>query len=94
MKKAPKFDKHVDKDVILCSTTNYTVSNHTTQKLIDDAIPFTKNWKRVPFYKREQYRGASEICIFSINRNLYGRARRSIEQMGRNDRERLLLNVI
>ena len=42
----------------------------------------------------QEYRGASEICVFSINRNLYCKARRSIEQLGRTDRERLLLNVI
>lgn len=94
MRRAPKLDKHVDKDVILCSTTNHRVSNRTTQILLDDAIPFTKNWKRVPFYKREEYRGASEVCVFTINRNLYGKARRSIEQLGRMDRERILLNVI
>ncbi len=94
MKRAPKLDKHVDKDVVLCSTTNHRVSNHTTQILINDAIPFTKNWKRVPFYKREAYRGASEVCIFSINRNLYCKARHSIEQLAHADKERLLLNVI
>ena len=62
--------------------------------LLQDAIPFTKNWKRIPFYKREEYRGADQICVFSINRNLYGRARRSISQLDRMDRNRLLLNVI
>ena len=55
---------------------------------------FSKNWKRIPFYKREEYRGADQICVFSINRNLYGRARRSISQLDRMDRNRLLLNVI
>lgn len=94
MKKAPKLDKHVDKDVVLCRTTNHRVSNHTTQILLDEEIPFTKNWKRIPFFKREEYRGASEVCVFSINRNLYGRARRTIDRMERMDRERLLLNVI
>lgn len=94
MRRAPKLDKHVDKDVILCSTTNHKVSRRTTQKLLDDAIPFTKNWKRIPFYKREAYRGASEVCVFTINRNLYVRARRSIDSLARMDRDRLLLNVI
>lgn len=92
--RAPKLDKHVDKDVVLCSTTNRRVSHHTTDILLQDAIPFTKNWKRIPFYKREEYRGADQICVFSINRNLYGRARRSISQLDRMDRNRLLLNVI
>ena len=32
--------------------------------------------------------------VFSIDRNLYGRARRSISQLDRMDRNRLLLNVI
>lgn len=94
MRKAPRLDKHVNKDVILCSTTNRRVSNHTTEILLRDAIPFTKNWKRIPFYKREAYRGADSICVFLINRNLYGRARRSIAQLERMDRDRLLLNVI
>lgn len=92
--RAPKLDKHVDKDVVLCSTTNRRVNNHTTDILLQNAIPFTKNWKRIPFYKREEYRGADQICVFSINRNLYGRARRSISQLDRMDRNRLLLNVI
>ena len=92
--RAPKLDKHVDKDVVLCSTTNRRVSNHTTDILLPDAIPFTKNWKRIPFYKREESRGADPHCVFSINRNLYGRARRSISQLDRMDRNRLLLNVI
>lgn len=92
-KRAPRLDKHIDKDVVLCSTTNHRVSKHTTQVLLDDAIPFTKNWKRIPFYKREAYRGASEICVFFINRNVYARARRSIAQLGRMDRDRLVVHV-
>lgn len=94
MKRAPKYDKHMDKDVVLCSTTNHHVSKRTTDLLLQDAIPFTKNWKRIPFYKREQYRGADQICVFFINRNVYGRARRSIDQLERSDRARILLNVI
>ena len=92
--RAPKLDKHVDKDVVVCSTTHGRVSNDTTDILLPDATPFTKNWQRIPCYKREEYRGADQICVFSINRNLYGRARRSISQLDRMDRNRLLLNVI
>ena len=44
------------------------------------------------FYQKLE--GADQICVFSINRNLYGRARRSISQLDRMDRNRLLLNVI
>lgn len=93
-KKKPKLDKHVDKDVVLCRTTNHRVSNHATEALLREAIPFTKNWKRVPFYKREEYKGATEICVISINRNLYGKGRRCIDRLTRIDRDRILLNVI
>ncbi len=89
-----KVDKHVNKDVVLCTTTNHSVSRHTTQVLIDDAIPFTVNWKRIPLHKREEYSGASELCTFSINRNVYCKARRSISQLKRSDQERLVLNII
>ncbi len=93
-KKKPSLDKHVDKDVVLCRTTNHRVSNHATEALLRDAIPFTKNWKRVPFYKREEYQGASEVCVISINRNLYAKARRSMDGLARMDRERLSFNLI
>ncbi len=89
-----RVDKHVNKDVVLCTTTNHSVSRHATQILIDNAIPFTVNWKRIPLHKREEYSGASELCTFSINRNVYGKARRSISQLTRFDREHIRLNVI
>ncbi len=47
-----------------------------------------------PFLQTRGISGADQICVFSINRNLYGRARRSISQLDRMDRNRLLLNVI
>lgn len=94
MNRTPKFDKHVDKDVVLCRTTNRIVSRHTTKLLLEESIPFTMNWKRIPFYKRDEYNGASEVCVISINRNLYVKARRSIKGLNYQDRDRLLLNVI
>lgn len=52
-----------DKDVELCRTTNPRVGNHAMQTLVDARIPFTQHWIRVPFYKRERYHGAREICV-------------------------------
>lgn len=94
MTRKPKLDKNINKDVVLCETTNHRVSNRTIAVLLQDSIAFTKNWKRVPFYKREAYQGASEVCVISINRNEYVQARRSIQKLERNYRDRLLLNVI
>ena len=93
MKKKLRLGKNIDKDVVLCRTTNRRVSNRTTDLLVEDAIPFTKNWKHIPFFRREQYHGASEICVISINRNTYARARRCLDRMERRDRARLNLNL-
>lgn len=94
MRKKMKLGKKIDKDVVLCRTTNRRVSNRTTALLLQDSIPFTKNWKRVPFFMREQYRGASEVCVIRINRNTYSRARKTLDGMEQRDKARLYLNVI
>ena len=94
MRKRMKLGKKIDKDVVLCHTANHRVSNRTTDLLVQNAIPFTKNWKHVPFFQREQYHGASEICVIRINRNTYSRARRTLDRMEQRDRARLHLNVI
>ena len=94
MRRGLRFGKHMDKDVVLCRTTNQRVSNRTTDLLVQDAIPFTKNWIHVPFFRRGEYHGASEICVIRINRNTYARARRTLDRMEMRDRKRLHLNVI
>lgn len=83
-----------DKDVELCRTTNPRVGNHAMQTLVDARIPFTQHWVRIPFYKREQYHGAREICVIRTHRNQYSRARRILDTMEVFDRERLLLHAV
>lgn len=94
IERKPKMDRHVDKDVVLCRTTNHRVSGRTAELLLQHAIPFTVNWKHVPFFRREEYQGATEVCVIRTNRNAYIRARRTIDLLERRDRERILLNVI
>lgn len=94
MRKRMTLGKHIDKDVVLCRTTNRRVSNRTTDLLVRASIPFTKHWKHIPFFRREQYRGASEVCVIRINRNTYSRARRTLDGMEQRDKSRLLLNLI
>lgn len=90
----PKMDRHINKDVVLCRTTNHRVSNRTRDVLMKHSIPFTVRWQHIPFFKREEFHGASEVCVIQTNRNAYVRARRAIDLLERRDRERLLLNVI
>lgn len=73
--------KEIDKDVEVCRTTNERISNQAAQLLIENQIPFTRNWIKIPFFLRERYRGASQIYVISTNRNRYGQARRTIDQM-------------
>ena len=94
MKKRYKIDKSVNRSVVLCETTNFHVQNLTARKLTEDSISFTKSWKKIPFFKRNAYQGADKICIISINRNEYSRARRSLDGLELRIRQRLLLNVI
>ncbi len=73
--------KDIDRDVELCRTTNERISNQAAQLLIENQIPFTRNWIKIPFFLREKYRGASQSYIIRTNRNRYGQARRAIDQM-------------
>ena len=84
--------KKIDKDVELCRTTNERISNHAAQLLIENQIPFTRNWIKIPFFLREKYRGASQIYIISTNRNRYGQARRTIDQLVAPFKSRLILS--
>ena len=87
-------DKHIDRDVELCRTTNARVGSQAMQLLVEERIPFTQNWIRVPFYKREKYKGAREICVIRTHCNQYSRARRTLDQMEVFCRERLILHAV
>lgn len=84
--------KKIDKDVELCRTTNERISNQAAQLLIENQIPFTRNWVKIPFFLREKYRGASQIYIISTNRNRYCQARRTIDQLEAPFKRRLVLS--
>lgn len=84
--------KNIDKDVELCRTTNERISNQAAQLLIENQIPFTKNWIKVPFFLREKYRGAKQIYVIRTNPNRYGQARRTIDQLEAPFRRRLVVS--
>lgn len=84
--------REIDKDVELCRTTNERISNQAAQLLIENQIPFTRNWVKIPFFLREKYRGAKQIYIIRTNRNRYGQARRTIDQMETPFRRRLVMS--
>ncbi|MCR4612048.1 MAG: hypothetical protein K5644_09145 [Lachnospiraceae bacterium] len=94
MSKKLRYDKNINKDVVLCETTNHRVSNVTSKALVNDSIPFSKRWKHIPFFKRNDYNGAAKVCIIKINRNEYTKARRCLDDIDSFYKDRLLLNII
>ena len=95
MKRKLKLDKSVSqKSIVLCETTNHRAVKLTLQLLIDHSISFSKAYRHIPIFRREKYRGASEVCVISINRNEYHKARAAIRELPDNYRSRLLVNAI
>ena len=95
MKRKLKFDRSVEKkSIVLCESTNNRAVKLTSQVLIDHSISFSKAYRHVPIFRREKYRGASEVCIISINRNEYHRARAAIRELPDNYLSRLVVNAI
>ena len=87
-----KLGNFTGNDIELCRTTNRKAGNQMVQALVDAHIPFTRNSKRIPFYKREQYHGAREFTVISINPHRYGQARRVVDQIDILYRRRLLIS--
>lgn len=81
-----------DNDVELCRTTNNRVSRLAVQALVEEQIPFTRNQKKIPFFLREKYKGASEVWVISINPRRYGQARRVIDGMDRDCKDRMVVS--
>lgn len=81
-------------DVVLCTTYNRPAGKRVCDTLIRDEIPFTKIWKRIPFFLRELYHGRDEVCVISINRNRYSAARRSLDSLDPRYLNRLSVNCI
>lgn len=73
--------RRIDKDVELCRTTNERISNQAAQLLVENQIPFTRDWVKIPFFLREKYRGAEQFYVIKTNRNRYGQARRTIDRL-------------
>ena len=74
-----KDTKHLDKDIELCRTTNERISDQAAQLLIENQIPFTRSFIKIPFFLREKYRGAHQFYVIHTNRNRYSQARHTIQ---------------
>ncbi len=94
MKRKPSLSKNVNKDVVLCKTTNRIVSNRASELLLEQSVSFSKTWNRIPFFFRNRYHGASRLYTISISRTQYSKARRVLDLLEERDYNKLHLNVI
>ena len=92
MATAKKLGNYAGNDIELCRTTNARAGRRATQLLMEERIPFTKICKRIPFFRRDKYEGASEVWVISINPHRYGQARRALDELDLSYRKRLVLS--
>ena len=93
-RKVTTIDKNIDRDVELCRSTNHRVIQETMQALLDERIPATQNWERVPLRKREKYRGAREVCVIRTHYHQYQKARHILDRLEVHYRKRLMLHAV
>lgn len=79
-------------DIELCRTTSEKAGNRIVQALLDASIPFTKNCKKIPFFKRLKYNGAEQLVVITINPSRYNQARRVVDKMDTIYRKRVVLS--
>ena len=84
--------KNINKDVKLCYTLSEHIIDSVIHLLIANQIPFTKSLINVPFFLRGKFHGAKQIFVISTNPNVYGQARRAIDQLEPSAKKRLLLS--
>lgn len=84
--------KKIDKDVEVCRTTNEFISNRAAELLVENQIPFSKDWVKIPFFQREKYRGARQFYVIRTHRNRYSQARRTIDAMEPSSKRKLLFS--
>ena len=83
---------YTGRDIELCRTTNEKVGNMTREILIEERIPFTTNCRKIPFFKRDKYKGASRVWVISTYPNCYSEARRALDLLDLRSRRRLKLS--
>jgi hypothetical protein len=86
------FDKSVDKNIVLCQAYNRIVANQVTRALIDSSLSYRKNWVGIPFFLRNKCRGASQVCVFTVSRCDYTRAKSLIYDLEERYLRRLSVN--
>lgn len=80
--------------MVLCTTSNYVVSKHASDKLMDENIPFFLKYYRIPWILRDRFfRGSNQFCLIYINKREFKRARECMTALDRKDKRKLWLRA-
>lgn len=79
--KAKTLGDYTGNDIELCRTTNHSAEREAVEVLLQERVPFSRISRRIPFFQREKYHGASQVYVISTHPNEYGRARRALDQL-------------
>lgn len=90
--KAKKLGNYTSNDIELCRTTNHNVEREAVEMLLQEQISFSRNSRRIPFFQREKYHGASQVYVISTHPGEYGKARRALDKLDKFYRTKLVLS--
>ncbi|MCR4781446.1 MAG: hypothetical protein K5851_01670 [Lachnospiraceae bacterium] len=86
------FDKNIDKNIVLCQAYNRMVASQVTRRLANSSLSYRIDWVGIPFFLRNKCRGASQVCVFSVNRCDYTKAKMIINELEDRYLRRLSVN--
>lgn len=90
-KKRYSLDKNIDKSVILCQSYTRVMENKITSTLREVSLSFRKDRLSIPFFLRKRFRGASEICIFFVNRTDFSRAKFLLSNIDEREKKKIAI---
>ena len=79
--KAKILGNYTSNEIELCRTTYNNAEKVAVEALIDEQIPFSRNSKRIPFFKRDKYHGANKVYVISTHPQQYTKARQTLDHL-------------
>ncbi len=86
------FDKNIDKNVVLCQAYTSIAASVVNRTLSKSRLSYRIDWVGVPFFLRNKCRGASKVCVFTVNRCDYTKAKLIINDLEDRYLRRLAVN--
>ncbi|MCQ2535919.1 MAG: hypothetical protein MJ110_03005 [Lachnospiraceae bacterium] len=90
----PSYRTAQESSIELCRIFNPVATKHLKDCLINSCVSFVESYQRIPFWKRESSFGYSKVCVVTINRHEYKKARTSLADLDPYYKEKIFLNIL